>query len=133
VTGPGDDDLLNYAAIAALIGVKVKSVRVARSRGQMPEPDDVSIPDRPRWRRSTIMAWRPRPRPVPAADALTYADIAAMLGVEVDSVKALRKRGRMPEPDEVLATGVPTWHRSTIEVWATNRPKAGRPPRRTDT
>lgn len=56
------DDLLGYAQIAELLStpdkaVKPSSVRGYRTRGQMPEPDDLSVPDRPRWRRDTITEW----------------------------------------------------------------------------
>ncbi len=57
-----DDDLLGYAQIAALATergtpMKTQSVRGYRHRGAMPEPDDTTVPDRPRWHRNTIVTW----------------------------------------------------------------------------
>lgn len=54
-----DEDLVGYAEIAEMVGVKVGTIRNYRSIGLLPEPDaPFSIPDRPRWRRSTIVAWQ---------------------------------------------------------------------------
>jgi predicted DNA-binding transcriptional regulator AlpA len=51
------DPLLDYAGIAALIGVGTSTVRAYAARGYLPEPDSMPVPDRPRWHRSTIRAW----------------------------------------------------------------------------
>lgn len=56
------DDLLSYADIEALTAarggmIKRNSLRAMRRMGQMPEPDELPVPDRPRWRRSTITTW----------------------------------------------------------------------------
>jgi predicted DNA-binding transcriptional regulator AlpA len=51
------DDLLRYNDIAAMLGVDPATVRGYRRDGRLPEPDDQAVPDRPRWRRSTIEAW----------------------------------------------------------------------------
>lgn len=52
-----EDRLIGYADIAELAGVKPSTVRGYRAQGRLPEPDDLSVPDRPRWRLSTITAW----------------------------------------------------------------------------
>lgn len=61
---PDDEDpLLGYAQITQLTAdtrprpIKANSLRALRATGRMPEPDDLSVPDRPRWQRSTIVAW----------------------------------------------------------------------------
>ncbi|MCK9895219.1 MarR family transcriptional regulator [Frankia sp. AgB32] len=56
------DDLLSYADIATLMAsrghtIKASSLRAMRRMGQMPAPDELPVPDRPRWRRETIVAW----------------------------------------------------------------------------
>jgi hypothetical protein len=57
-----DDDFLGYAQIATLatergVPMKTQTVRGYRHRGALPDPDDLTFPDRPRWRRSTVVAW----------------------------------------------------------------------------
>jgi hypothetical protein len=61
-TPAGGDELLGHKQIAEMIGVQPDSVRGYRRHGLIPEPDDLSVPDRPRWRRSTIEAWIPTRR-----------------------------------------------------------------------
>ncbi|MBL7489221.1 helix-turn-helix domain-containing protein [Frankia sp. AgB1.9] len=57
-----DDPLLGYRELAELAGILPSTLRGYRSQGRMPPPDDASVPDRPRWRRSTFQAWmRDRP------------------------------------------------------------------------
>ncbi|WP_256789863.1 MarR family transcriptional regulator [Frankia sp. AvcI1] len=90
---PDPDDLLDYAAIAALLStpdrtVKPSSVRGYRTRGQMPEPDELPAPDRPRWRRSTITEWLAnRPGKGKRTDLTRkepLAAVAQMLGITPD-------------------------------------------------
>ncbi|EIV94725.1 hypothetical protein FraQA3DRAFT_4504 [Frankia sp. QA3] len=52
-----DDPLIGYAGIAEMAGIKTSTLRSYRAQGRLPEPDDASVPDRPRWRTSTITAW----------------------------------------------------------------------------
>lgn len=57
-----DDPLLDYAGIRDLttqLGTPLTrpSLRAYRATGRMPDPDDLSVSDRPRWRRSTITTW----------------------------------------------------------------------------
>ncbi|ORT46977.1 hypothetical protein [Frankia sp. KB5] len=57
-----DDELLGYTQIAAYATsrnqpMKAQTVRNYRQRGLLPAPDDLSVPDRPRWRRDTITTW----------------------------------------------------------------------------
>jgi predicted DNA-binding transcriptional regulator AlpA len=49
--------LLGYGEIATHLGVSAHTVRSYRSRGRFPEPDDASIPDRPRWHQATVDQW----------------------------------------------------------------------------
>lgn len=66
-----DDELLDYRAIAALTGLTTSTLRHYRAKGLLPEADASPVPDRPRWRRSTVDAWlasrpgRGRRRPTP--------------------------------------------------------------------
>ena len=71
-------DLLCYADIAELTGLTAATLRRYKREGYMPAPDDLPVPDRPRWHRSTIDQWltqRPgqgapgRPRAKRAAQA----------------------------------------------------------------
>jgi predicted DNA-binding transcriptional regulator AlpA len=52
-----DDPLLDYAGIATLTGLTRATLRRYRSIGLLPPPDELPVPDRPRWRTSTITAW----------------------------------------------------------------------------
>ncbi|MDT3438323.1 MarR family transcriptional regulator [Pseudofrankia sp. BMG5.37] len=52
-----DDPLLAYPEAAAVAGVSVRTLRNYKAAGTLPEPDDDTFPDRPRWHRSTITAW----------------------------------------------------------------------------
>jgi hypothetical protein len=45
-------DLLGYAELAELTGRSVGALRVARSKGRLPEPDEAGPP--PKWRRATV-------------------------------------------------------------------------------
>lgn len=63
-------------------------------------------------------------------------EIAAMFGVQRDTVDKWRKRGIMPDPDEPLHAG-PVWWETTIIQWArstgreiggTSRDPTGNPP-----
>ncbi|WP_055751328.1 AlpA family transcriptional regulator [Frankia sp. AvcI1] len=56
------DDLLGYADIVTLTEqrgtpIKRNSLRALRASNRMPPPDDLTFPDRPRWRRATIVDW----------------------------------------------------------------------------
>lgn len=50
-------DLLAYADIAVITGLSAATLRGYRTAGRLPEPDDLTVPDRPRWHRSTITTW----------------------------------------------------------------------------
>ncbi len=52
-----DDPLLDIRAMANLAGVKPNTMHRYKSEGRLPSPDDVDVPDRPRWRRSTFEVW----------------------------------------------------------------------------
>lgn len=60
---PNDPDLLDVAAVAALIGVTPSTVRKYRSDGRLPEPHAVYGAS-PVWQRADIEAWHAsRPGP----------------------------------------------------------------------
>lgn len=44
------------------------------------------------------------------------AEIAAMLGVNINTVRSWRKREMMP-PEEWLISHTPVWRESTIRAW----------------
>lgn len=52
------DALLDYAGVAALTGLTPSTLRRYRSIGLLPEPDELPVPDRPRWRAETIRRWQ---------------------------------------------------------------------------
>lgn len=54
-----DQQLWGYEEVAAYLGSSISAVRSRKSRGSMPAPDDTSVPDRPRWRPSTIRTFKP--------------------------------------------------------------------------
>jgi predicted DNA-binding transcriptional regulator AlpA len=51
------DGPLSYEEVAAITGLTAATLRFYRSKGLLPEPDASPVPDRPRWRRSTIDNW----------------------------------------------------------------------------
>jgi GntR family transcriptional regulator len=53
-----DDPLISLREMAELAGVTPDTMRSYRRDGRLPPPDDESVPDRPRWRRSTFDAWK---------------------------------------------------------------------------
>ncbi|MFJ6382717.1 MarR family transcriptional regulator [Kitasatospora sp. NPDC092039] len=54
-----DQQLWGYAEVAAHLGISVGAARNRRNRGTLPAPDDTSVPDRPRWKPSTLQCWKP--------------------------------------------------------------------------
>ena len=58
------------------------------------------------------------------SDLLTLTDVAALLGVQRNTLTAHRTRGAMPAPDRQYGR-TPLWRRSTIVRW---RPLAGGAP-----
>lgn len=63
-----------------------------------------------------------------APDLLGPREVAALLGVQHQTVHQWRYRGRLPDPD-LTVSGVPMWRREVIEAWAASRPRRGRPRR----
>jgi predicted DNA-binding transcriptional regulator AlpA len=58
------------------------------------------------------------------ADYLDMAGIADLLGIDVATIRSLRSKGYLPEPDLMVARS-PAWKRSTVEKWAAARPGQG--------
>ncbi|MDX6327778.1 MAG: hypothetical protein QOI83_161 [Streptomycetaceae bacterium] len=51
----------------------------------------------------------------------SYAEIAAHIRVQVDTVRSYRKHGHLPHPD-VVEGGRPFWYADTIRTWHSRRP-----------
>lgn len=51
----------------------------------------------------------------------SYAEIAAHIRVQVDTVRSYRKHGHLPAPD-VVESGKPFWYADTIRAWSARRP-----------
>jgi hypothetical protein len=51
----------------------------------------------------------------------SYAEIAAHIRVQVDTVRSYRKHGHLPSPD-VVEGGKPFWYADTIRTWSSRRP-----------
>lgn len=49
--------LLDYRAISSITGLAPSTLRKYRSQGLLPEPDDQTFADRPRWAPVTIATW----------------------------------------------------------------------------
>lgn len=56
-TATADDELLDSAGFADVLGVKLGTLHTFRSRGILPEPDAM-IGKSPAWHRSTVDAWK---------------------------------------------------------------------------
>ena len=68
-------------------------------------------------------------RPDPEADWWTVADVAAHLGVSVNTVSSYRSRQQMPDPDRMIGR-TPVWAPTRIIQWNGQRPgRGGRPPK----
>lgn len=57
-------------------------------------------------------------------DQLTWAQLAALVNLPVQTLRTYRLRGALPEPDGYLGR-TPWWYRSTIVHWAKVRPLRG--------
>lgn len=55
---------------------------------------------------------------------LTVHDVAAHLGLALDTVRNYRKQGRLPAPDGMLGNR-PWWWQGTIDQWQASRPGRG--------
>jgi hypothetical protein len=51
----------------------------------------------------------------------SYTEIAAHIGVQVDTVRSYRKHGHLPPPD-IVESGRPYWYADTIRLWSSQRP-----------
>ncbi len=58
-----DDELLFSAEAARELGLAIGTFYGYKHHHELPEPDDASIPHRPRWRRSTLIEWRTNRKP----------------------------------------------------------------------
>ncbi|MFG2919046.1 hypothetical protein ACGF0D_39980 [Kitasatospora sp. NPDC048298] len=54
-----NQEFWGYREMAAYLGINLHAVHARGSRGSLPAPDDTSVPDRPRWKPSTVRAWKP--------------------------------------------------------------------------
>lgn len=57
-------------------------------------------------------------------DIVGASELAKMLGVPRGQIYVWKNRGKLPEPDVVLAAG-PVWRRSTIERWMKQQNRGG--------
>ncbi|GHJ28186.1 MULTISPECIES: helix-turn-helix transcriptional regulator [Streptomyces] len=51
----------------------------------------------------------------------SYKEIAAHIGVRIDTVRSYRKHGLLPSPD-LVENGRPYWYADTIRSWVVRRP-----------
>ncbi|MGW1295902.1 MarR family transcriptional regulator [Streptomyces sp. NPDC002533] len=54
-----DQRLWEHRDVAAHLGISVGAARSRNSRRSLPDPHDNSVPDRPRWKPSTLQARNP--------------------------------------------------------------------------
>jgi predicted DNA-binding transcriptional regulator AlpA len=57
---------------------------------------------------------------------LTTKEVAKLLGIKEGTVRGWASRGRMPPPDGHVGPSN-IWKRETIERWAAQRPRKGKP------
>lgn len=115
-----DDKLVTRADMAALVGVRVDTVRIwAQTSKDFPE--SLHVPGfRPvfhRW--SDVRDWLCRTGRVPCPETsglLSKATVADMLGVAPSTFKQMRMRGRFPEPDARIQRA-PFWLPLTVKRW----------------
>lgn len=57
--------------------------------------------------------------------ALSISQVASVTGLSVETVRTLRRRGQMPEPDVVIGEGTTRpqrgWMAETIDRWMATR------------
>ncbi len=53
-----DQPLWGDPEVAAHLGINVPAARSRKSRGSLPDPDDTTVPDRPRWKPATFRGWK---------------------------------------------------------------------------
>jgi len=63
-------------------------------------------------------------RPPAGTDQLTWAEVAEMARLPVQTLRTYRLRGALPEPDGYLGR-TPWWYRATIAHWLQVRPLRG--------
>jgi hypothetical protein len=51
----------------------------------------------------------------------SYAEIAAHIRVQTDTVRSYKKHGHLPPPD-IVEGGRPFWYADTIREWSARRP-----------
>jgi hypothetical protein len=64
------------------------------------------------------------PPPDPNAEWWTTSDVAAYINVRVGTVSTYRRRGQMPEADQVIGR-TPMWRPRRIITWHEGRPRPG--------
>ncbi|MGI8537077.1 MAG: helix-turn-helix transcriptional regulator [Mycobacteriales bacterium] len=60
----------------------------------------------------------------PAVRFLSYADIAALTGLQVATLRKYAMQGHLPPPDARIGRA-PGWTAATIEHWRATRPGRG--------
>jgi excisionase family DNA binding protein len=66
---------------------------------------------------------------VPAAQMLTTAQVAELLGLKPSYIRVLVHRGDFPPPDESIG-GVNRWKKSTVQHWKPRPTRRGKYPRK---
>lgn len=113
-----DDPLISMREIAEIAGVTPDTVRSYRRQGRLPPPDEDSIQDRPRWRRSTIDAWM---ESRPGSGART--DLASPVRIRIGRVignGSVRAGAPSPWKEVVLAAGM----RPSVQMVSVERLRA---------
>lgn len=107
----------NLCTIADLLGVDRATAATMYDEDKLPPTDRDGAPW---WRKSTIENWRPARR------YLDQAGIADRLGLKAQSVRDLRERGRLPNPDALIGNR-PGWLPETIDRWQADRKRPTAP------
>lgn len=117
--------MLGKKEIATMLDVPVRTVHTWANRDVLPPPDVRKLNGSAAWFHDSIMVWAHETNRLPGVASfdnnteipLGQVEVAALLGVEVETVKKWRHRNLLPAAVGEV-NGLPVWRRHHIIAWA---------------
>lgn len=126
-----DKEMIDLPRVAKLAKVGAAEVQEWIRAGEIPQPDGM-LGKYPVWRANVIYRWLAKAPPRRPLESRELWDFGAIIEYQrslgrtsenvqgTATLRAYLSRGRMPNPDYVLA-GMPLWKPDTIKVWEESR------------